>query len=128
MAKPRKLFSIEDVPSLLASAEPVCVDIGYLGHDDHTNAFVDIFEKFVRDNEATIRAYESVFAKAAKPLEQKLRKLEGPTGTESLISDAREVGRALYDSLNEKVYLTFPGKAGVKELMVTLDNPCFEFL
>ena len=128
MAKPRTLFSIEEVPSLDASAGAVYVDIGYLAHDDHLNAFVDIFAKFVHDNEETLRTYEYIFAKANKPLGPEVRGLEGPGGVEKLVSDAREIARALYVSLNEKVHLTFQGNVGTKELVVMFDNPSFEFL
>jgi hypothetical protein len=128
MAKPRRPFSINEVPSLDVSAGAVYVDIGYLAHDDHLNAFVDIFAKFVHDNAETIRAYEHVFAKAKKALGPEVHRLEGSDGVERLVSDAREIARALYTSLNEKVHLTFQGKGGAKELIVMFDNPSFEFL
>jgi hypothetical protein len=115
-------FSISDVPSLDASQGAVHVDIGYLADDDHLNAFLDIFEKFVQDNQHILRTFERVGVEAEKPI-------HGEIGNVStLTSKPREVARTLYASLNDEVHLALDGPAGKRVLAITFDNPSFKFV
>ena len=121
-------FDIREVPSLDASAGSVGVDIGYLGNEDHMNAFIGIFEKFVQDNKGTLGSYESISIKAKKPVGPLVASLSGPGGVSQLFSNAKEVGKELYNSNNEKVRLVLSGKGNTKELVVVFDNPHFSFI
>ncbi|BAU47562.1 hypothetical protein SVA_0983 [Sulfurifustis variabilis] len=127
MNKKRSQFHITEVPSLDASAGSVGVDIGYLGYDDHMKAFVDIFEKFVHDNKGILSAFESISVEAKKPTGRLVVGLGAAGGVSSLFSNAREVGKELYCSNNDKVKLVLSGKGGQRSLFVTFDNPHFSF-
>lgn len=126
--KGNQFVDIRDVLSLDASAGSVGVDIGYLGGEDHMNAFVGIFEKFVHDNKSTLGSYETISIMAKKPIGPFVASLAGPGGISLLFSNAREVGKELYNSNNEKVRLLLSGKGNTKELVVFFDNPHFSFI
>jgi hypothetical protein len=127
MNKKGSQFDIAEVPSLDASSGSVGVDIGYLSYDDHMNAFIDIFEKFVQDNNGILGAYESITVEAKKPIGPLVPSLKEVDGIACLFSKAREIGKELYCSHNDKVKLVLSGKADQKTLFVTFDNPHFAF-
>jgi hypothetical protein len=114
-------FSIADVPSLDASHTSVYVDIGFLGGEAHTNAFIDIFEKFVRDNARTLMAFQSVVAHCAKPIGGELADMQ------TVLGAPRIIARQLYESYNDEVRLLLRGNDASAMLVVTFDNPSFRF-
>lgn len=122
-----KKFDIAQVPSLDASSGSVGVDIGYLSYDDHLNAFIDIFDKFVQDNKGILGTYDSISVEAKKPIGPLFLSLKEVGGVARLFSKAREIGNELYCSHNDKVELVLSGKGGRKSLFVTFDNPHFAF-
>jgi hypothetical protein len=71
--------------------------------------------------------YESISVEAKKPIGPLVPSLKEVGGVALLFSNAREVGKELYCSHNEKVKLVLSGKGGQKSLFVTFDNPHFAF-
>lgn len=120
-------FDIAHVPSLDASSGSVSADIGYLEHENHANAFISIFEKFVQDNKETLHNYQSMTACATKPLGPLVSSLSGSDGVSRLISNPKEIGKELYYSYNTTVLLVLSGLHGSKELEIFFDNPEFTF-
>ena len=127
MSNKGRQFDIREVPDFDASSGSVGVDIGYLGHDDHMNAFIDIFEKFVQDNKNILDDYQSISVEAKKPIGPLVARLVEVGGVNRLFSSAREIGKELYCSNNNKVKLLLSGKNGQRTLFVVFDNPHFSF-
>ncbi len=114
-------FLITEVPSLDASRRQVYVDIGFLADEEHANAFVDIFEKFVQDNSRILSAFQRVEVQSAKPV------AGGFANAAALLNAPRVVAKQLYESYNEEVRLMLTGETGSAVLVVTFDNPSFRF-
>lgn len=112
-------FSISDVQSLRANNGSVGVDIGYLENDDHLNAFIEIFSKFVQDNEDIIGAYENASIVSGDPYLN--------TTTKEIIEKPRDIARALYMAHKPVIKILLAGKVRGRQLIVGFDNPSFEF-
>jgi len=91
------------------------------------NAFIDIFEKFVQDNKNILDDYQSISVEAKKPIGPLVARLVEVGGVNRLFSSAREIGKELYCSNNNKVKLLLSGKNGQITLFVVFDNPHFSF-
>lgn len=127
MWKKTKAFDIEDVPSLCASDGGVGVDIGFLGHEDHENAFVEIFIKFIDENKAILSEYEVISITAKKPLSPTISRKINDGGINVLFQNTESIARDLYRSFNDMIVIELDGSNGKKLLRVIFDNPYFEF-
>lgn len=112
-------FSVADLPSLRATRGPVVVDIGHLGNEDHLDAFVEIFTKFIKDNEDFLAAFDGASVSAKKPVAE--------ITIHQLREEPRVVARLLYSSLNQEVRILLQGRVHKNELVIYFDNPSFEF-
>ena len=114
-----KNFSIKDVPSLRATSGAVYADIAFLAKEEHTQAFAEIFEKFVQDNGDLLDGYEVASVAAKRPV---------PTFTMKQLRDTpQKVARLLYEAFTPEVRIALRGSRGSKVLRIEFDNPLFEF-
>ena len=122
----RRQWSASEIPDLTFREDRLCVDIGFLGGEEHRSAFSAIFAKLLRDNAATLSGMDllSVAAKRSVSLPPEVvTKL--PTAL--AVIDVDSLARVLYDSHNEKVILQLRGPRGDAQLGVRFDDPEFWF-
>lgn len=119
-------FDLAQVPSLDLRQGFVTVDIGYLAHDAHTDAFARIFEKLLHDNESAFAGWTLNSIVAAQPIKEAPSALLPSTSFEVLLQDAQRAARVLCHSHNDKVRLDFGKEGKTKKLYVTFDNPSFD--
>lgn len=118
----RPSFEITGVPTLDIGRGPASVDIGFLGGQEHRDAFVDIFAKMLRDNAPLFQncRLESVVSKRAVRLGPPL-----PIAASDLIASSAPFARAIYDSGNEVLVLLFMNGNGALRVGVRFHNPKF---
>jgi hypothetical protein len=118
----RPSFEITGVPTLDLGRGPASVDIGFLGGQEHRDAFVDIFAKMLRDNAPLFQdsRLESVESKRAVRMGPPL-----PIKGRDLISSPAPFARAIYDSGNEVMVLLFMNGNGALRVGVRFHNPEF---
>jgi len=118
----RPSFEISGVPTLDLAGGPASVDIGFLGGQEHRDAFVDIFAKMLRDNAPLFHdcRLESVESKRAVRLSPPL-----PITASDLIESPAPFARAIYDSGNEVLVLLFANGNGALRVGVRFLNPEF---
>ncbi len=122
----RPSFEITSVPTLDLGAGTVSVDIGYLGGQEHRDAFVDIFAKMLRDSARLLAdcRLERIESKRAVRFGPPL-----PIGAGDLIASPAPFARAIYDSGNEVMVLLFAngvnGGETTLRIGVRFDNPGF---
>ena len=118
----RPSFEIASVPTLDLGAGTVAVDIGYLGGQEHRQAFVDIFAKMLRDSAGLFSScrLEKVESKRAVRLGPPL-----PITASDLIASPAPFARAIYDSGNEQMVLLFGNGSGTLRVGVRFFNPEF---
>jgi hypothetical protein len=118
----RPSFDIAGVPTLDLARGRATVDIGYLGGQEHRDAFVDLFAKMLRDS-ATLFGdcrLERVESKRAVRQGPAL-----PIQGRDLISESAPFARAIYDSGNEMLVLLFVNGSGQLRVGVRFHNPEF---
>ena len=118
----RPSFEIAGVPTLDLGRGPASVDIGFLGGQEHRDAFVDIFAKLLRDNAPLFHdcRLESVESKRAIRLGPPL-----PIQGRDLLESSAPFARAIYDSGNEVLVLLFVNGNGALRVGVRFHNPEF---
>jgi hypothetical protein len=122
----RRTFSINDLPDLTLGKDSVRIDIGFLGGEEHREAFSAILEKLLSDN-------RTIFDEGARLLriDAANRVSSDQIGVPSFPAqlsalDRIHLGRALYDSRNEDVVLHVqPSQAAAVDLQIRFDNPAF---
>jgi hypothetical protein len=117
----RRRWSIAGVPTLDLSAERAEVDIGFLGGEEHRQAFAAVFAKVLRENQALLVGRRIVRAEGERPLPEAGKYLPFAIGS----ADPTPLALALYDSRNERVRLILEGSAAAEMLFVEFDNPQF---
>ncbi|GMR17937.1 MAG: hypothetical protein BMS9Abin33_0332 [Gammaproteobacteria bacterium] len=127
MWKKQKIFDIENVSSLIASDGGVGVDIGFLRHEAHENAFIEIFVKFIEENKIILCEYEDISISAKKALSSAVSCQINEGGIKGLILNTEVIARDLYQSHNDMVIFELSGENDKKLLRVFFDNPYFEF-
>ncbi len=118
----RPKWNIAEVPRL-DLVKGTRVDIGFLGGEQHREAFVSLFAKVFSDN-PTLATSQLDSIEAKRPVAP--QELANPTGTMKLAdADLLALARILYDSRNETVFLNLSA-AGVKSrLGIAFDDPEF---
>jgi hypothetical protein len=118
----RQSFDIAGVPTLDLAQGRAAVDIGYLGGQEHRDAFVDIFAKMLKDSEALFGdcRLEKVESKRAVRQGPAL-----PIQGRDLIADPASFARGIYDSGNEMLVLLFVNGSGKLRVAVRFHNPEF---
>lgn len=126
-SKNDQTFDMADLPIIDISKKPVAIDISFLAHENHTNAFIDIFEKMIIDNWKIFKNYDVVEIEGKKPLGDLATSLNNKGGVQKLKAHARELARELYFTYNDEVLFVFYGSERKKELLIAFDNPYFAF-
>lgn len=121
-----RTFDLRAVPTMDISRGSASVDIGFLASPDHDEAFVALFEKTLRDTSGFLNGWLFTHLSAKKALLDAPPELMPPVPFESLLASAQSAGRALYNSHNEDVLLTFERKGQTVKLLVCFDNPYFQ--
>ena len=121
-------FNPTNIPDLNISSGAVEVDIGYLAEDDHMNAFIDIFEKFVYDNKDNVSIYKSIKAKVENSSSSWIQDIGKTDGVKYLLANSREIGKELYSLGSDEVRLVFSDLFVEKELVIIFDNPYFKWV
>ena len=122
----RPNWTAADIPDLTFGDDRLSVDIGFLGGEAHRTAFVLIFEKMLRDNEATLSDMDLISIDSKRPVS--LSAL-GPSRLPARLAtmNVTSIAAGLYDSGNDKVILLLTGPRGNALLGVAFDNPEFWF-
>jgi hypothetical protein len=115
-----------DIPDLSFAGPTHSVDIGFLGGDQHRDAFVAIFHKMLADNRSSLEGLDLSELEARHTVSLTLQSgLSLPMPLLGL--DAHTLARDLYDSHNEEIVLVLVGKDGRWRLGMRFDNPEFWF-
>jgi hypothetical protein len=118
--KSRPPWTPADIPNLSFTGPTDYVDIGFLGGDEHRDAFTAIFAKMLHDNEGELAEVNVVGLDAKRPIictvSFPVRLLDAPP---------EQLARELYDSHNERVFLRLSGPPGTTRLGMTFDDPSF---
>jgi hypothetical protein len=118
----RPSFEIAGVPTLDLTQGPASVDIGYLGGQEHRDAFVDIFAKMLRDNRMMLGDFSLEGVESKRPIRQ------GPPlpiAASALVASPASFARAIYDSGNEGLVLVFVNGGGKLRVGIRFHNPEF---
>jgi hypothetical protein len=118
--KRREPWTLVGIPDLSFGGPTDFVDIGFLGGDEHREAFASIFAKMLADNRDTLTGRELVAIEARRPFTSSTL-----LPTLLLEIDSAHFARELYDSRNEKVFLRLSCEAGEAKLGVAFDDPAF---
>jgi hypothetical protein len=119
---PRRSFEIAEVPRLDLAVESALVDIGFLGGQEHRQAFADIFGKVLRDSGALLAGHrlERIESRRSVRVEPPL-----PIPVGDLTASPAPLARALYDSGNETLTLHFEAAGSTLRMGIRFDNPEF---
>ncbi len=123
--KPTCPFNVAELPRLDLSAGRVNVPIHHLANEAHTDAFIAIFERLIRDNEELLRGFSITAVEAKRPLASPPPSLTPPADIDHLVADPRSAARALYFSANDEVVLTLVRSEELKSLLIRFDDPHF---
>ena len=115
-------FEIDRVPRLNLRSGPVRVDIGYLGGEEHRQAFAAIFGKVLKDNAALLADTQLMRVDATRPMGAGVTL---PIAAHALVASPERFALALYDSGNEQARLEFAGPGTVLQISLRFDNPEF---
>jgi hypothetical protein len=119
----RPKWNIAEVPRLDLE-KGTRVDIGFLGGEQHREAFASLFAKVFSDN-PTLATSQLDSIDAERPVSE--QELANATGKQMALADADLLGlaRILYDSRNETVFLNLSAAGAKPRLGVRFDDPEF---
>ena len=115
-------FDIGRVPRLNLRSGPARVDIGYLGGEEHRQAFAAILGKVLKDNAALLADTQLMRVDATRPTGAGVTL---PLPAHELIASPERFAQALYDGGNERARLEFAGPGTVLRISLRFDNPEF---
>ena len=105
-------YDLEKIKELKLE-DGIYVDIGYLGYEEHENAFVDIFETVFMSNKGTVKCYKTI----------EIQKME--TDIANFYKNLRKYAKYLYNLREARIFLKLRGKNSVAYINVEFDNPNF---
>jgi len=123
----RRSWPPAEFPDMTFGREPPFVDIGYLAHEEHRRAFVDLYQRVLLDNADVLAGFSLASIRAKNEIDQESLGLARlPTELTSI--DPVRFAEGLYDSGNEIVQLRLERPDECADLRIMFDDPWFELL
>lgn len=115
-----------DLPVLSLEDPNLRVDIGWLGGEDHRQAFAAVVEKLIHDNWPALEPFSVISIRSKRPIAPEALGLDRlPAPFSEIRTNVHRFALGLYDSRNEKVVLQLASTGADAELGLRFDDPEF---